>query len=260
MSLRLAACAALFSLSALPAAHADTNSAESTLSATFGAARSTSNLSGASTERPQWSPILGLEYTRGPFFASTQRGLGLQFSVAEGLGGFVAAAYSAGRKDGTAKDSPRLVGMGRIPGSPLLLAGAEFVTLGDALSLSVAAALPTKREQGSTVQLGATVGMPLSGALSASVSLAATYADRKHAQTFYGVTPQQAARSGNPVFTPGAGWIGHQASLGLNYSFDKAWSASASLGREQRTGDAAKSPLFPRRAATVAAISFTRNF
>lgn len=258
MSRFLAACAALFSLSAFGSARAD--APDSTFSASFGAARSTSNLGGASTERPQWSPILGLDYTRGRFFASTQRGLGVQFSGAEGLGGFVAAAYSAGRKDGNAKDSPRLVGMGRIPGSPLLLAGADFVTLGDALSLTVTAALPTKREQGGTVQLAATAGMPLSRALSASVSLAATYADRKHAQTFYGVTPQQAARSGNPVFSPDAGWIGHQAALGLNYSFDKSWSASASLGREQRTGDAAQSPLFPRRATTVAAISFTRTF
>ena len=260
MSRLLATCAALVSLSAPPAAHADTGTSGTTFSATFGAARSSTDLSGASTERPQWSPIVGLEYTRGPFFASTQRGLGVQFSVADGLGGFVAAAYSAGRKDGNTKDSPRLVGMGRVQGSPLLLTGAEYVTLGDALSLSVAAALPSKREQGSTVQLGATVGMPLSGALSGSVSLAATYADRKHAQTFYGVTPQQSSRSGNPVFTPGAGWISHQATLGLNYSFDKTWSGNASLGREQRTGDASKSPLFPRRAATVAAISLTRNF
>jgi outer membrane scaffolding protein for murein synthesis (MipA/OmpV family) len=260
MSRRLAACAALFSISALPAAHADTNTADSTFSATFGAARSTSNLTGATTERPQWSPIVGLEYTRGAFFASTQRGLGVQLSVAEGLGGFAAAAYSAGRKDGNTEDSPRLVGMGRVQGSPLLLAGAEFMTLGDALSLSAAAALPTQREQGSTVQVGATLGLPLWGVLSGSVSLSATHADRRHAQTFYGVTPEQASRSGNPEFTPGAGWIGHQTSLGLSYTFDKTWSGNASLGREHRTGDAAKSPLFPRRAATVTAISLTQTF
>ncbi|MEZ5706484.1 MAG: MipA/OmpV family protein [Burkholderiaceae bacterium] len=80
----------------------------------------------------------------------------------------------------------------------------------------------------------------------------ATHGNRQHAQTYYGVTAAQAASSGNPVFNAKAGWMSCDLSLGLNYTIDNHWSASASIGRHERLNAAADSPLFATKKATVA--------
>jgi MipA family protein len=253
--LALVACAA----SALTSVHA-AEEADSSLVLSLGAERSTSSLSGAATDKPTWSPSFGVDYTHGRFFASTERGLGYEFLKTDTFTAFGALGFSPGREAGKAKDSPRLVGMGKVKAAGLLVLGADYAPFGDLLHLNAVTLAATDRDQGYSARLGATVGFPVWGDISGFVDAGVTYGDRKHAQTFYGVTPAQAASSGNPAYTPKAGWTGAELAVGLSWSINKQWSADASVGRTQLRGIAASSPLFTRRNQPTASVSVSYAF
>jgi outer membrane protein len=175
------------------------------LTVTLGVERSRTSLTGGSTDKPEVSPLLGLDYRNGRFFASTQQGIGYEVVKTDGLTVFAAGGFLPGRKEskaGDKKDNPRLVGMGKVKASGLLAIGAAVSPFGEVVQLSGTVLKSTDSKQGLTAVFGAGTGFPIWGPVSASVSVGATYADRKHAQTFYGVTAAQSVRSGNPVFTP----------------------------------------------------------
>jgi MipA family protein len=204
---------------------------------------------------------LGLDYKKGRFFAGTQRGIGYDVVQEDNLQAFVAAGVDSGRKDGDRKDSPRLVGMGKIKGSALVIAGGGYQMLDGLINLSAVHLVSTKRSHGSQTMLNAALNFPVWGdKLGGSVSLGATYGDRKHAQTYYGVTAAQAASSGNPAFNAKAGWISHDLNLGLNYQIDTQWSASASVGRRELQGAAELSPLFATKKSNVGSVAVNYRF
>lgn len=227
----------------------------------LGAERSTRSLLGAVSDKPRWVPSVGVNYRSGRFFASTERGLGYTFFQNGGLTGFVAMGVDPGRKLGDSTLSPRLVGMGKVESSGLGMLGVNYQAHDGLISLTAVQVTSTASSQGSQTLVSAVVNVPVWGdALSGYVSLAAAYADRKHAQTFYGVTPEQAARSGNPVYAAGAGWISCDTTVGLNYAIDRHWSAGASVGRHERLGAAAQGPLFATRASMVGSVSVGYRF
>jgi MipA family protein len=242
--------------------HADpkpSDEAEITLS--LGAERGHRSLTGEVSDKPNGSPTFGLNYEKGRFFAGTERGIGYHLVQAGGLRAFVAASADPGRKAGDRKDSPRLVGMDKIEGSAVVIAGAGYQVLDGLINLSGMHLASAKRSHGSQTVLNAALNFALWGdKLSGSVSLAATHADRNHAQTYYGVTAAQATRSGNPVFNAKAGWISCELSLGLNVAIDKHWSASASVGRRELQDAAEQSPLFATKKSTVGAVSASYRF
>lgn len=242
----------------------DTGKAEeSQLVLTLGAERSSTSVDGTPSDRPRWEPLLGISYNDGRFFAGTQRGIagvGYEVFKTESVSVFGAVGYSGGRKDGNDKDSPRFKGMGKIEASALLAAGVEWSPFGDLLQLSWLTLASTKREQGYGSAFGATVGFPIWGPLNGSVSISTLYADRKSAQTYYGVTAAQSIRSGNPVYEAKAGWVQRELSLDLTYDINKQWSATAGVGRLTRTGPAAKSPLYTKRNEPTATLAISYSF
>jgi outer membrane scaffolding protein for murein synthesis (MipA/OmpV family) len=238
--------------------------AEDGLTVTLGAERSRSSLlGGGRNDKAETSPIFGVDFRSGRFFASTEQGVGYEFVKSDWLTGFAALGYQAGRKEGRAgnkKDNQRLVGMGQVSGSGLWVAGFNAAPLGELVELSVVLLKSTRSEQGLTAIVGAGIGLPVWGPVNAYVEAGAIYGDRKNNQTFFGVTAAQATRSGNPVFSPKAGFVGSKLSVGLEWEIDKQWSASASVGREQLMGEAKKSPLFLDRSDTTAALSVSYKF
>src|SRR5258706_6532636 len=74
-----------------------------------------------------------------------------------------------------------------------------------------------------------------------------TWVDRRHMQTYFGVSAEQAARSGLPAFDAGAGVSSMRLSAGAAYRIDPRWRLIGiySLGRLQ--GDAAASPIIVTR-------------
>lgn len=241
------------------AAAAPSDEAETTLS--LGAERSNRNMFGDVSDKPRWSPTFDANYRNGRFFAGTQRGIGYNLVQEGGFHAFVAAGADPGRKDGDRKHSPRLVGMGKIDGTALAVAGAGYSALDGLIKLNATHIASAKRSYGSQTVINAALAFPIWGdKLGGSVSVGATHGDRNHAQTYYGVTAAQAARSGNRVYTAKAGWISCDLSVGLNYEIDKHWSASASVGRHELREAAALSPLFATKKSTVGAASVSYRF
>jgi outer membrane scaffolding protein for murein synthesis (MipA/OmpV family) len=209
---------------------------------TGGASYSTSSLSGGTSTRAKWSPLLDLAYTHGRFSASLS---GLTYDVVQSdeftLG--VGAAYSPKRK---ASDDVRLRGMGDVQASPLILLNATWSPL-EFLSFTAQYSAATKRTNGSFLTVGTALGFPLMDKLSGFVEVSGVIADQKYMQAYYGVTAAQAATSGYRVFTPRAGLVNTSVSLGVNYEWSEQWSLGASVGRTRLMREAAKSPIFPRR-------------
>lgn len=233
--------------------------AEITLS--VGAERSNRNLIGEVSDRPTWSPTFGVNYQKGRFFASTERGIGYNLLQAGGFNAGLAAGADPGRKDGDRKDSPRLVGMGKIDGTALAIAFAGYQGLDGMVQFNATHMVSSKHSYGSQTVINAALVVPIWGdRLSGSLSLTATHADRHYAQTYFGVTPAQAARTGNRVYNASAGWISCDPRLGFNYTIDKHWSASASIGRHELRESAAQSPLFATKKSNVGAVSVSYRF
>jgi outer membrane scaffolding protein for murein synthesis (MipA/OmpV family) len=233
--------------------------AETTLS--LGVERSNRSMFGDVSDKPRWWPTFEANYKKGRFFAGTQSGIGYNLVQESGFHAFVAAGADPGRKDGDRKHSPRLVGMGKIDGTALAIAGGGYQAFDGLIKLDAAHMISAKRSYGSQTVMSAALAYPIWGdKLSGSLSLTATHADHKYAQTYYGVTTAQAARSGNRVYTARADWITCDASLGLNYQVDKHWSASASIGRHELREAAALSPLFATKKSTVGAASVSYRF
>lgn len=254
--------AAVVSLSCLNASHAAPSpgdEAETTLS--LGIERSNRSMFGDVSDKPKWWPTLDANYQNGRFFAGTQRGIGYNLVQAGGFHASVAAGADPGRKAGDRKDSPRLVGMGKVDGAALAIASVGFSALDGLIKFNATHLVSAKRSYGSQTSVNASAAFPIWGdKLGGSVILGAAHADRNHAQTYYGVTSAQAASSGNRLYIAKAGWISCDLSVGLNYEIDKHWSAATSIGRHELREAAAQSPLFATKKSTVGAASVSYRF
>ena len=93
-----------------------------------------------------------------------------------------------------------------------------------------------------TPQLEWTVG----GGLSAG--------DASHMRSYFGVTPQGAAATGLPVYTPGGGLRDAHAGVGWTWQWTPRWIAFGSAGGSLQLGPAADSPLTQRRLGASAAV------
>jgi MipA family protein len=173
-------------------------------------------------------------------------------------------------KDGTLfkPGSKRLAGMGEIKG------GAEFgvfghVTAGVPLTFSFvrgsgdgkadAITGNIKGHGGSRIELGAQIPYQVNSKLGLSLSPNLVWADKKYNQTYFGVTAEQASRSGFKAYTAGAGLKSVGVALGMNYKIDSNWSANATAAFSQLQGDAAKSPLVQNKSQNTfaAGVSYT---
>jgi MipA family protein len=239
-------------------AHADEaeQSPEGEFTVTFGAMYGTDSLSGSST-KAKLSPLLDLSYSRGRLSAGLG---GVQYQVIKGdeLDVGVGLGYDRGRKE---KDSPRLRGMGNVPATAQILLNANWQLLDGLITLSAETSSATRRSNGSTGSLGATVAYPLAGDELIGVFTVSTgFANKQYMQTQYGVSAAQATRSGYSVFTPKAGHYESSAALGLEYTINKQWSSSLLIGAIRREGDAAKSPIYTRRTEPNASLSASYRF
>lgn len=99
------------------------------------------------------------------------------------------------------------------------------------------------REGGAQIGWGLGYGWAPWPAVRASVGVGATWADRRHMQTFFGIAPDVALRTGRTAFTPGAGIMDVNAGAVLRVPLGPRWSLATGLTLSQLQGDAASSPL-----------------
>jgi outer membrane protein len=70
-----------------------------------------------------------------------------------------------------------------------------------------------------------------------------SFANRDYMQTYFGITPLEAVRSGMSAYSPGAGFKGVGAEVIGRYQFTPQWAVIGSIAYERLLGDAADSPI-----------------
>lgn len=208
----------------------------------------------------QAAPIIAIDYQMGNgFYASTLRGLGYGRQFGK-LNVTAAIGYRGERMDkeettfGGRRGSDRLKGMGVVKGSATGVLGAGYSMI-DGLVLSGQVEMPLSHREN-----GRSGGIALTGTLiedktdQVTVSLGANFSDRKYAQTYYGVTAAQAARTAFRQFTPKAGL--HEATFNMSWrhKLDERWSVTAMAGFSTLVRDAARSPISLRDHSPTAAV------
>lgn len=87
---------------------------------------------------------------------------------------------------------------------------------------------------------------PLTPRTNLSTGVAVTVAGDRYLKTYYGVTPEQSARSGYPVFTPSVGVRDVALFSNLRVDVGEDWVGLVGVGFTHMLGDAARSPLTQR--------------
>lgn len=215
---------------------------------------------GSDDNRFVGAPLFDRSFGNG-WFLSTRRGLGYG-TVAGGVSLSAALTYGGKRDEhrrnfGAGSDDLR--GMGRISGGAqaILTAGYQLGNIG--LTASTTQAV-TRRENGSTYTIGASAPFYRSSSDQLAFNTSAVYGDRKHAQTYFGVTAQQSARSGYRTYGAGSGFEAINASVNWNHVIDARWSVNSTVGLTRMVGDAADSPLTRRKTTPMVLVGAAYRF
>lgn len=111
------------------------------------------------------------------------------------------------------------------------------------------------REGGAQVGWGLGYGWAPWPAARASVGVGATWADQRHMQTYFGIAPDVALRTGRTAFTPGAGIVDVNAGAVLRMPLGPRWALTTGLSVSQLQGDAANSPLTRKASGATASVA-----
>ncbi len=201
---------------------------------------------GAANSRFWFMPLLEANYSDGHFFASILRGVGYNFSEARDVQYGVRLTPSHRRKQSA---DPRLNGMGDIGFTPEagLFVNRRFAPWYVSSGI-------TAGSHGTHVEFGGGIGLPLSAADRVRLGVNLNWGDARYNQTYFGVTPAQAAASGNVLtaYTAGAGVKDYTLTANLLHNFDKEWFSNAGLSYKWLVGSAKESPLTQRSRAASA--------
>lgn len=77
--------------------------------------------------------------------------------------------------------------------------------------------------------------------------LTATLGGRRYMQSYYGISPEQSAASGYPVYAPGSGLRDVAVFVNARTDLSPRWTLQAGIGASRLAGAAAESPLTERR-------------
>lgn len=127
-------------------------------------------------------------------------------------------------------------------------------------------------------QLGATLARDLGGSdgftvdlnlsadfrpferLTISPGIGTTIGDNRYVQTWFGVTPAQAARSTLPAYDAGAGFVSVAGFVRATYALTDHWSVGSIVAVQRLLGDAADSPIVERRTSPTGILSLSYRF
>ena len=139
----------------------------------------------------------------------------------------------------------RLAGLGDIDGTPVvtLFAGTRLGAVPVQLSLAKA----TRSHRGTQLNLALPLRFTLNDALTLGVTPALTWADSRYTQAFFGVSPEQAARTSYRAFDASAGLKSASLDLAVDYKLGGGWGLHAGASFSRLLGDAARSPVTERR-------------
>jgi len=209
-------------------------------------------------------PVPVVRYFGHPWFVRSTQGVlegGTRVEVAPGLNVGAQLAYESGRKSG---DSGFLSNRGLPDLNPGASIGvhAEWDNKFGPMPVTLLARLrqETQSSRGAQADLRLSAGAFQAGRFGAGVFAQATWADAKSTGTFYGVTPQQSATAGLPVFSAGSGLLYTSIGALWGVELSREWTIMGNLEQRRLRGDAARSPLTERTSGRYASAGIAYRF
>ena len=139
-------------------------------------------------------------FTDGTFFADSERGLGAQYQNGDGFTASAALNYDLGRTEKNSiyrPGSKELRGMGRVKGSALANVGvSQEITPWLTVSGDVNVPFAGQKHRGQDFRLGVSSALPMGDSDQLILSADALGGSSNFNRTYFGVTPEQSARSG----------------------------------------------------------------
>ena len=173
-------------------------------------------------------------FTDGTFFADSERGLGAQYQNGDGFTASAALNYDLGRTEKNSiyrPGSKELKGMGRVKGSALANVGvSQEITPWLTVSGDVNVPFAGQKHRGQDFRLGVSSALPMGDSDQLILSADALGGSSNFNRTYFGVTPEQSARSGYRAHKTKAGIYGYSAGAGWEHQFDENWTTGANLG------------------------------
>ena len=201
---------------------------------------------GASESRTQFVPLISASYDR-YFFggvpgsgAPAGMGLYLYRSQETRIGLAVGTGFSKARKE---SDNARLRGLGDIENATRLALFAAHTMDGWLTLASSVSADVSGKKQGVIATFDAEGKYRVTDRLALSAGPGVTWANRDYTQTFFGVNPEQSARSGLPGYTAKSGLNLVRFSVGADYGISPQWKLVARASFARLQGDAVDSPI-----------------
>jgi len=109
-------------------------------------------------------------------------------------------------------------------------------------------------------EIGADIFARPSDRLTLRAGPRAFFGSDDYADTYFGVTPTEAAGSGFTAYDPSGGLVSAGVELGAGYRLNEAWGIDASVRYDLLTGDAEDSPIVQDDEQITATIGLTRRF
>ncbi len=179
------------------------------------------------------------------FYADPIRGAGAYLFDNDAFQLGAGVNYAFGREE---DENDRLTGLGDIDGGAAAEISLEYQPWSTDLPVgpSVTARVQhqfTGSDTGTLAELNAGFGFPLGGRAILRPSLNAQYGDEEYNQSFFGISPLQAANSGLPAYEAGAGFKSVGINLFGTYLLTPDWFLTGVVSYDRLTGDAADSPI-----------------
>ena len=118
----------------------------------------------------------------------------------------------------------------------------------------------TGADTGYLLRLAAGTRQHVGSGIVLKAGLAVDFASDDYMAAYFGVTPQQSARTGLRTFDPGAGLKSIGATVGAEYPLTESWTLLASAGYTRLLGDAADSPVIETADRYEARLGLSRSF
>lgn len=198
---------------------------------------------GSANNRRRFMPLLEASYNNGKLFISPTRGIGYNFSDSRNLQYGPRLSIAPGRKQNV---DARLYGTGDVSRT------ADFgAYVNWRVSLWYLSGAISASSHGTHFELGSGLNLPLSRTDRLRIGANLNWGNSQYNQSFFGVTPAQAAASGNVLtaYNAAPGIKDYALTANWAHSFSKEWFSSTGLSHKRLTGSAQYSPLTTRRTA-----------
>jgi MipA family protein len=113
---------------------------------------------------------------------------------------------------------------------------------------------------GLVVDVGAQHGIQLAPQWRLGMSVSATWANRSYTQSYFGITPEQSARSGYAVSEVDAGLRDVRAGVSLVYFINRDWAATLAMSAGSLQGDAKDSVIVRERSPVSGVLAVGYRF